>query len=59
MTLLSATRERSMVISDFAIDDVTKPPLEEDVVELISEGRLVITERKAGKGIGKKKKHSR
>ena len=39
MTLLSATRERSMVISDFAIDDVTKPSLEEDVVELRSEGR--------------------
>ena len=27
MTLLSATRERSMVISDFVIEDVTKPSL--------------------------------
>ena len=43
-----------MVISDFAIEDVTKPPLE-DVRELRSEGRLAITERQAGKGIGKKK----
>ena len=43
-----------MVISDFAIEDVTKPPLEEDVRELRSEGRLAITERQAGKGIGKK-----